>query len=462
LRKRAAAVPKEGIVFTRRMHLANRLLESLAFTLTSAQRRVLEKIERDMMSPRAMNRLLQGDVGSGKTVVALVAMLTAAENGYQVAFMAPTEILAEQHYLVIREMVRDLGVRVTLLRGAMRAAQRKEAQTAIATGASGIIIGTHALIEEDVGFHRLGMVVVDEQHRFGVAQRAALRKKGLTPDCLVMTATPIPRTLSMTLYGDLDVSALDEMPRGRKRIITRWVREEGARDRVYEFLRSQVRKGRQVYVVCPLVDETEKGDIRAATEMYERLRALVFPDLRVGLLHGRLRSDEKDGAMQAFRRGDLHLLVATTVIEVGVDVPNATVMLIEHAERFGLAQLHQLRGRVGRGAEQSYCLLLSSGRLSAEARERLSTMEQTQDGFRIAEIDLKLRGPGEFLGTRQHGLPDFKMADLLADVTVLRLARREAFDLIERDPLLLEREHTPVRRNLQHSFAERLDLIKIG
>ena len=441
--------------------LVARLLTLLPYRLTQAQERVWDEIQQDLASGRPMNRLLQGDVGSGKTVVALLTLLLAVEVGFQAALMAPTEILAEQHSLTLGPLLAQLGVRLALLTAGLRPSEREELLAGIRTGEIRVAVGTHALIQEGVEFSRLGLVVVDEQHRFGVLQRATLRAKGMNPHVLVMTATPIPRTLALTAYGDLDLSVIDEMPPGRKPIVTAW-RSEGKRREIYDFLRKELAAGRQVYVVCPLVEESEARDLRAATELAERLRQEVFPDERVGLLHGRLRLDEKEAVMRAFKAGEIQILVSTTVIEVGIDVPNASVMLVEHAERFGLAQLHQLRGRVGRGPWKSYCILLASGGLTAEARRRLEALCQSQDGFQIAEVDLSLRGPGEFFGTRQSGLPEFKIADLLRDGALLNEARREAMALVATDPNLARPEHHLLREALLVRWQGRLDLASIG
>jgi len=438
-----------------------RLLQGLRFRLTSAQERVVSEILRDLMRNVPMNRLLQGDVGSGKTIVAAMAMLWAIESGHQAAIMAPTEILATQHYFVFRDLMEPLGVRVSLLVGDMKRSEKKAALAAIASGSCQAVVGTHALLEEEVDFKSLALAVIDEQHRFGVLQRAELRKKGKDPHVLVMTATPIPRTLAITLYGDLDLSILDEMPPGRQPITTRWATDE-KRPQVFDFLRREIGKGRQVYIVYPLVEESEKVDIKAATEMRERLQQNVFPDHNVGLLHGRMSVREKDAAMDSFRQGEFPVLVATTVIEVGVDVPNATVMVIEHAERFGLSQLHQLRGRVGRGSQNSYCILLTPEEISPEGRARIQTMVATTDGFKIAEQDLNLRGPGEFFGTRQHGLPELKVADLLSDTQLLYLAQREAFALVELDPGLRHLEHALLRAKIQGEYGRKWGLIAIG
>jgi ATP-dependent DNA helicase RecG len=441
--------------------LVERLLADLPFALTAAQQRVWSEIRSDLARPVPMNRLLQGDVGSGKTIVAVMALLTAVEAGCQAVLMAPTEILAEQHYRTLRGLVEPLGLTIAWLSAGQRARERQAALEALRTGAAAIGVGTHALIQDAVALQRLGLAVVDEQHRFGVLQRASLRGKGEHPHVLVMTATPIPRTLALTLYGDLDVSVLDELPPGRTPIRTEW-REEPARDRIYDFVRTELRAGRQAYVVCPLVEETEASDLRAATEMAERLQTGPFRDFRVGLVHGRLSFDAKDAVMRAFKTGAIDLLVATTVIEVGIDVPNASVMLVEHAERFGLAQLHQLRGRVGRGAARSFCILLANEPMSDDARQRLKAMAETQDGFRLAEVDLEIRGPGEFFGTRQSGLPEFRTAGLLTHARLLEEARQDATRLVARDPGLRLPEHQALREALLARWRERLELASIG
>jgi len=422
----------EGIAFSESQKLVPQLLASLPFELTAAQRRVGAEIYADMQSPQIMNRLVQGDVGSGKTLVGLGAILMAVENGYQAALMAPTEILAEQHYINIKTLVEPLGLTAVFLKGKQRKALRRELLTAIESGVAHIVVGTHALIQEEVHFARLGLAVVDEQHRFGVVQRGALYKKGEKPDLLVMTATPIPRTLALTLYGELEVSVIDELPPGRQPIRTA-LRAPDRRDAIFEFAGDQARQGRQVYVVYPLIEESEKMDLKSAVEAYEELCHGHLAEFEVALLHGRLAAEEKAEVMDAFKKNRIQVLVSTTVIEVGVDVPNATVMIIEHAERFGLAQLHQLRGRVGRGGEQSFCILVSYASAGAElsgSRERLEMMERTQDGFEIAEKDLQIRGPGEFFGTRQAGMPEFKVADLIEDEDLLQSAREEATRMV--------------------------------
>jgi len=436
--RRQQAQQAAGIAFrVREQHIREALKRILPFKPTEAQKRVLGEICADLERAVPMNRLLQGDVGSGKTIVALEAAAIAVENGCQAALMAPTEILAVQHFLAARRIFARAGYRVELLISGLKPAEKRAARNRVKTGEAQFIVGTHALIEEEVAFARLGLVIVDEQHRFGVLQRKRLIEKGAvmgaSPHVLVMTATPIPRTLSLTLYGDLESSLLDEMPPGRPPVETR-LTTDAHLPGVWEFLRREAGRGRQAYIVYPVVEES-KQELKAAIVEYERLSREVFPTLKLGLLHGRMRSEEKEEVMELFRRGALHVLVATTVIEVGVDVPNATVMVIEHAERFGLAQLHQLRGRIGRGAEKSFCILVAPKNLSADprdpARERLETMVRTSNGFEIAEIDLKLRGPGEFFGTRQHGELGFHIANPLRDRELLELARREAFAFVE-------------------------------
>jgi len=403
----------------------------LPFKPTGAQKRVLAEIAADLERPFPMHRLLEGDVGSGKTIVALEAATIAIENGCQVALMAPTEILAVQHYLSARRVFEPAGYRVELITGGRSKAERELAALRAQVGQAQLVVGTHALIEEGVKFEKLGLVIVDEQHRFGVLQRKKLMEKGAAPHVLVMTATPIPRTLALTLFGDLDLSVIDEMPPGRTPIETRWATEDRLTG-VWEFLRREIALGRQAYVVYPVIEES-KLELKAATAEYERLAKQVFPKLRVGLLHGRLKNEEKDAVMERFRGGETNILVATTVIEVGVDVPNATVMVVEHADRFGLAQLHQLRGRIGRGKEKSHCILIAPKTVKGEARERIEAMVATTNGFEIAERDLSQRGPGEFFGTRQHGDAAFSFAQPLRDHEILELARREAFALAENE-----------------------------
>ena len=421
---------------------ANEIEANLHFNLTNAQRRVLSEIFADMKMPHPMNRLLQGDVGSGKTLVAAGAILAAVRNGYQAALMAPTEILAEQHYVNLKNLFEPFNVTVQLLVGKQTASEKKKALSQIKMNKAQLVVGTHALIQEGVEFANLGLIIVDEQHRFGVMQRAALRQKGITPDVLVMTATPIPRSLTLTLYGDLSLSVLDEMPPGRLPIKTHW-KLPSERGNVYQGVRKLVADGAQAYIVCPLVSESEKMLAQAAEELYRRISVDILPDVSVGLLHGRLKSKEKEQVMEDFRSGKIRVLVSTTVIEVGVDVPNATLMVIEDANRFGLSQLHQLRGRVGRGSRQSFCVLIGSGN-SADSDERLRVMSQTTDGFEIAEADLKIRGPGDMLGTRQSGALQFKIADLVRDGKLLDEARQAAIELLKTDPQLSKEEHSSI------------------
>ncbi|HEU4368032.1 MAG TPA: ATP-dependent DNA helicase RecG [Methylomirabilota bacterium] len=458
---RARTTRQRGIAMSPPGALVRRLRAGLPWPLTTAQDRVWSEIRADMAAPYPMHRLLQGDVGSGKTVVAALAVLTAVEAGYQAAVMAPTEILAEQHVVTFQRLLEPLGVPVTLLTSALTGRARTTRRAALAAGEIGCVVGTHALVQEQVEFRRLGLVVVDEQHRFGVAQRARLKAKGERPDVLVMTATPIPRTLALTLYGDLDVSVLDELPPGRTPVTTR-ARTESSRPQIYAFLREQVAAGRQVYVVYPLIDESEVTDLKAAADMARRLQTEVFGDRVVGLLHGRLAFEAKAEIMRRFKAGEIHVLVSTTVIEVGIDVANASVMLIEHAERFGLSQLHQLRGRVGRGPGKSYCILLTSGRLGEDAERRVQAMVETSDGFRLAEVDLQLRGPGEFFGTRQSGLPQFRVADLLRDAALLEEARREGQAIVAADPELRAPEHGGLRQALLAHWRGKLALASVG
>jgi ATP-dependent DNA helicase RecG len=508
-RRHMRAVP--GIAFPIDDRIREAVKKILPFHPTAAQKKVLKEIATDMQQPVPMRRLLQGDVGSGKTIVALEAAIIAIENGYQTALMAPTEILATQHYLSARRILEPCGYRILLLTGSLDPAQKRDVRRHIAQGNGRLVIGTHALIEEKVEFGNLGLVIVDEQHRFGVMQRMKLMKKTLAddepsdtvilsadaadkrrpglamqaaseskdpvfsnqkskienqksfdlqPDVLVMTATPIPRTLALTLYGDLDVSILDELPPGRSPIVTRRISDERA-TKVWDFLRKQVAKGHQAYVVYPVIDETEDSELKAATKMHDELRKKVLPDLRIGLLHGRLSADDKEVTMRRFQRGEIDVLVSTTVIEVGVDVPNATLMVVEHAERFGLAQLHQLRGRIGRGAAKSFCVLMTGTKISPEGEQRLDTMVRTTDGFEIAETDLQLRGPGEFFGTRQAGLPAFRVANLIRDKELLELARGEAAALISGDEVT-ETERSRALLHLRAHWQRRYGLVEVG
>lgn len=428
---------------------------ALPFKLTDGQKTALREIVTDMQRPEPMNRLLQGDVGAGKTIAALLAALVAMENKFQVAFMAPTEILADQHYLTIRRLLESSPFRVALLTGSLGAARRRDVMAELAKGVASLVIGTHALAEQAVGFHDLGLVIIDEQHRFGVLQRATLRAKGANPDVLVMTATPIPRTLALTTYSDLDVSVIRDLPPGRQPIKT-MAKSESRRDEVYRLAHKELAAGRQAYVIYPLVEESEKVDVRAATAMADHLQAEIFPQYTVGLLHGRLKQDEKDRVMSAFSRGEVHVLVSTTVVEVGVDVPNATIMIVEHAERFGLSQLHQLRGRVGRGAHQSLCVLLYQHALSQAGRARLDALVETNDGFEIAERDLALRGPGDFFGTRQAGMPTLRVGDLLRDHALMEEARRDAVAFLDADG------SASLLSYLSAHWAARFGLVDIG
>ena len=458
------------VSFNPKTPLLGKLDRALSFQLTEAQARVIREILSDMTSSKPMNRLVQGDVGSGKTIVAVQAMVLACGSGYQAALMAPTEILAEQHYRTMKSLLEPLGLSVVLVSGGGRAAARKAVRGQVASGAAQVVIGTHAVIQQGVTFAKLGLAVVDEQHRFGVLQRKTLIEKGYKPDVLVLTATPIPRTLAMTVYGDLDVSVIDEMPPGRKPVRT-FLLNDGQRGRAYQILRDELRSGRQAYIVYPLVEESEKTDLQAAMQGAEQLQSEELAEFRVGLLHGRMKSDEKEQVMASYKKGAIQVLVSTTVVEVGVDVPNATVMMIEHAERFGLAQLHQLRGRVGRSGYQSYCLLMASGGVLSRsakpkaageppsaARERLEALVRSTDGFVIAEEDLRIRGPGEFFGFRQWGLPEFRVANLVRDVDILQQARQEAFALLKQDPQLKAPVHRVLRESMLRRWESKLDL----
>jgi ATP-dependent DNA helicase RecG len=459
--KKSGRVLDRGISFSIEGNLPAKFYASLPFEMTGAQRRVVEEIQKDLRTPTAMNRLLQGDVGSGKTLVAMSAMVTVCENGYQAALMAPTEILARQHNTTLSAWAASIGLRVVLLTGGMNGAARSEALEHIRSGEADIIIGTHALIQEDVDFKKLGLVVIDEQHRFGVLQRATLRNKGLSSDVLVMTATPIPRTLAMTVYGDLDVSVIDEMPPGKKPVRT-VVMGENKREAVYDAIRKELAKNHQAFIVYPLVEQSENLDLKDATKMAEHLQKNIFPDVRVGLIHGRMKDREKDAVMHDFLENRIAILVSTTVIEVGIDVPRASLMVIEHAERFGLSQLHQLRGRVGRRDIPSTCILLTDYKASGDARKRLKIMEKTTDGFVLADEDLAIRGPGDFLGTRQSGLPDFRIASIIRDARILNDAKEDAFALVARDPLLTKPEHAILKETLIAKWQGKLDLARTG
>jgi ATP-dependent DNA helicase RecG len=489
--KRRRMRARTGIPFELNDKVREAIKKILPFHPTAAQKRVLKEIAEDMQRPSPMRRLLQGDVGSGKTIVALQAAVIAMENEYQVALMAPTEILATQHYLSARRVLEPAGYRVALLTGSLEEELKRSTRRHVAQGGAQLVIGTHALIQEKVDFHKLGLVIVDEQHRFGVMQRFTLMRKAeaeAEPDTLVMTATPIPRTLALTLYGDLDISLLDELPPGRTPITTRKVSDDRAPE-VWEFVRKQVKAGRQAYVVYPVIEgapaeqaefgdgfgitatpgpnstnsKTSKTGLKAAMHMHNELRKKILPDLRVGLLHGRLDPEEKDRTMRQFQQGEIDVLVSTTVIEVGVDVPNATVMVVEHAERFGLAQLHQLRGRIGRGAAKSYCVLMTGGKISPEGDRRLKEMVRTQDGFEIAELDLQLRGPGEFFGTKQAGLPELRVANLVRDRQLLELAKIEANRIVEmKDPEITSQEREGVMQHVKQHWQRRYGLVEVG
>jgi ATP-dependent DNA helicase RecG len=489
--KRREQKAQVGIAFKLDNRVREAIKKILPFHPTAAQKRVLKEIAQDMEKPSPMRRLLQGDVGSGKTIVAFEAAIIAMENGYQVALMAPTEILAQQHYFSARRILENAGCRVVLLTGSLEEDRKREIRRHIGQGNAQLVIGTHALIEQKVEFARLGLVIVDEQHRFGVMQRFKLMKKSAEgetpntganlgtaapgrpaghtsagspgePDVLVMTATPIPRTLALTLYGDLDVSVLDEMPPGRTPTVTRRVSDDRAEE-VWQFVGKQVTAGHQAYVVYPVIEENEESELKAAIKMYKELSKRIFPELQVGLLHGRLSADEKEDVMRRFQKGELNILVSTTVIEVGVDVANATAMVIEHAERFGLAQLHQLRGRIGRGAAKSYCILMTGGKISEDGERRLDAMVRTTDGFQIAELDLELRGPGEFFGTRQAGMPGFQVANLIRDRQLLEAARREAAAVLAGpDDEISKEEIDHALRHMRSHWQKTYGLVEVG
>jgi ATP-dependent DNA helicase RecG len=476
--KRRRQKAQTGVAFRLDERARHAIKKILPFHPTSAQKRALKEIAADMEKGSPMRRLLQGDVGSGKTIVAFEAAIIAMENGFQVALMAPTEILAQQHYFSARRILEPAGYRVVLLTGSLEDDRKREIRRHISQGNAQLVIGTHALIEKKVGFTKLGLVIVDEQHRFGVLQRFKLMKKSAEhgasassgnsaedaeePDVLVMTATPIPRTLALTLYGDLDVSVIDEMPPGRTPVVTRRVSDERSKE-VWDFVRKQVERGHQAYVVYPVIEEQEESELKAAMKMYKELGSRIFPDLKVGLLHGRLDADLKEQVMSMFQKGELNILVATTVIEVGVDVPNAAVMVIEHAERFGLAQLHQLRGRIGRGGAKSYCILMTGGKVSEDGERRLDAMVRTNDGFQIAELDLELRGPGEFFGTRQAGMPNFQVADLIRDRQLLEAAKREAAaTMAGPDAGVSKEEISRAIRHMRARWPKSYGLVEVG
>lgn len=449
---------KEGVVFNKTPKV-NELIHSLPFQLTNAQSKVLKEIEENMESKKVMNRLVQGDVGSGKTIIALIALYKAYLNGYQGVLMAPTEILAEQHLYAAKELLEPLGVKVELLSGSIKKKKKEEILRSLENGEIHIVIGTHALIQESVYFHKLGLVITDEQHRFGVRQRRTLSSKGVNPDVLVMTATPIPRTLALILYGDLDVSIIDELPPGRKKIKTYCV-DEKKRSKIYNFAKREIELGRQVYIVAPLVEESENIEAKSAQELYEELKVTYLKDFTIGLLHGKMKGYEKDEIMNQFKEGKIQALVSTTVIEVGVNVPNASIMIIENSERFGLAQLHQLRGRVGRGEYQSYCVLVNYGK-NPLSKERMKIMEETNNGFIIAEKDLELRGPGEFFGTRQHGLPELKIANLFKHMKILKQVQNEAKVLMNEDKTLALEKNLMLKNRIMDQFDKSIEQISL-
>lgn len=458
-KRRTLIKDTDGIEMPEKGTHTKQLAALLPYELTNDQRRAIQTIARDMAAPRPMNLLLQGDVGSGKTVVALYAMLIAVENGYQAALMAPTEILAEQHFMVISPLLGKMNVRAALITSSIRRMERREILDALHKGAIDIILGTHALIEGDISFKRLGLAIVDEQHRFGVMQRAALVNKAMNPDFLVLSATPIPRTVALTLYGDLDIATIREKPPGRGTVITKIIKESEKHD-IYRFIRDQLALHRQAFVICPIIERSDKLDLKSVQDIHHEITR-AFPEFQTGVIHGKLKTPERIAIMEAFRLGKIDILVATTVIEVGVDIPNATIMLIEHPERFGLAQLHQLRGRIGRGAEQAQCFLVVDTYLKEETYDRISFFAKNNDGFALAQKDMKLRGPGEILGKRQHGLPDIKIGDLDADREILFKARDDAFELMSIDPRIASPDHTMVHRHLR-ALAEQEELLRIG
>ena len=458
-KKKHATEIKTGTAFKTRGNLIKRFVKLLPFQLTAAQKRVLAEIMEDLEKEKPMNRLIQGDVGSGKTIVALTALLTAVDNGTQSALMVPTEILAEQHYLNIRPYCEELGIEVVLVTGTLKGKERKAIYQDIEEGKTRIIIGTHSLVQKEIQFEKLGLAVIDEQHRFGVLQREAIGKKGDQPHLLIMTATPIPRSLALTIYGDMNVSFLDEFPPGRQPITTN-VYYEKYQDKAYALMDAEIKLGRQAFVVCPLIEESEVMDLKAVATVFESIQS-QFPHLNACLIHGKLKKEERQEIMSRFLKNEIQVLVATTVIEVGIDIPNATVMIIEHAERFGLAQLHQLRGRVGRGKHASHCLLAAYFPISEEGKARMKAMRNSRDGFEIAEEDLKIRGPGDFMGTRQSGLPVLKIANLLRDIKILDVARKEAFSLIDRDPNLENPANQPLKNTVHRLLGKHLPLMEI-
>ncbi len=445
-----------GIVFETSDKISSILKDLLPFSLTEAQRRTFAEVVEDMTSPFQMNRLIQGDVGSGKTIVALLSILLAVENGYQTAIMAPTEILAEQHFKKFRDLLKDKEYSIVMLKGSQPAGEKKKILEAVESGEADIAVGTHALIQEKVNFEKLGFVVVDEQHRFGVLQRGSIQEKGYNPDIIVMTATPIPRSLALTVYGELDLSVIDELPPGRKKIITK-VAEEGKREKIYDFLEKKIKEGGRAYIVYPMIEESEDLDLNAAEEMSEHLNE-AFEDFEVGLIHGQMGSEQRDETMNAFQKGEIQILVSTTVIEVGIDVPEANLMVVENAERFGLAQLHQLRGRIGRGEKKSYCILMTGDDISDKARRRMNIMEETSDGFRIAREDLNIRGPGDFFGTQQSGIPDFRIGNIVKDRDILEIARNDAGDYLDG----IYKEDKRLLTKTKREWGKRFGLIEVG
>ncbi len=459
--KRHGTLREEGVPLLKDFENLKKFKQQLPFSLTQGQEKALEEIVTDLSKPHPMNRLLQGDVGSGKTAVAAGALWMAVSQGYQACLMAPTEILAEQHLKTMQRFLGPMGVSITLLKSDLSGAEKKERYEKIKRGEIQLVIGTHALLQQGVEFHSLVLSIIDEQHRFGVMQRAQLKQKGKNPHLLIMTATPIPRTLALTVYGDLETSILNELPAGRMPIVTRSVHSKDL-EKLYQFMRQEIQKGRQAYVVYPLIEESETLDVKNAVQMYEKFKSEIFPDLPLGLLHGQMKGEEKEKIIQEFIQKKIQILITTTVIEVGVDVPNATLMIIENAERFGLSQLHQLRGRVGRGSEKSYCFLLAGFAQGEKSRERLKVLCETTDGFKIAEADLNLRGPGDFVGVRQAGLPDFRIANIVRDGKILEAARKEAFEWIAQDPELQSSESQKLKLILSHRWKNRLNLIQTG
>jgi ATP-dependent DNA helicase RecG len=457
--KKHSRTIKTGTTFKTRGVLIRKFIKLLPFQLTAAQKKVLREVMEDLEKEKTMNRLIQGDVGSGKTIVALTALLTAVDNAAQAAFMVPTEILAEQHYLNILPYCEALGIDLALVTGTLKGKERKTIYQEIREGKTHIVIGTHSLVQKEINFKNLGLAVIDEQHRFGVLQREAIGKKGKRPHLLIMTATPIPRSMALTLYGDMDVSFLDELPPGRRPITTS-VYYEKQQDKAYALMKSELDQGRQAFVVCPLIEESEEMDLKAATTVFKSIQE-KFPQFTACLIHGKLKKEERQEIMWRFLKNEIQVLVATTVIEVGIDIPNATVMVIEHAERFGLAQLHQLRGRVGRGKHLSYCLLVAYSPISEEGKARLKAIRGSIDGFEIAEEDLKIRGPGDFMGTRQSGLPILKIANLIRDIKILGIARKEAFSLVDRDPTLKDPANQPLKNAVHRIIGQYLPLMEI-